>query len=63
MASNAQNEAKERYRGKLKAEGRYKQISLCFYPGDLEVYEHIAKQGNKSAYIKNLVRKDMRDGD
>nr|DAV56298.1 MAG TPA: hypothetical protein [Caudoviricetes sp.] len=63
MASNAQNEANERYRSRIKAEGRYKQISLCFYPGDLDVYEHIAKQGNKSVYIKNLVRKDMSDED
>ena len=49
--------AKARYR-----KDRTKSFTLTFYPGDMELYEFLQTQSNKSAYIKGLIAADMGGG-
>lgn len=58
MVSEAQRKATNNYRKK-----NVKQIILRFYPGerDQELYEWIKSQDNVTAYLKELVEKDMKD--
>ena len=39
-----------------------KQFALTFFPRDMELYEHLQAQPNKSAYIKALIAADMEGG-
>ena len=52
--SEAQKRANEKYRKK-----NVKQAVVRFYPAEIDVWEHLQKQENKSGYIKELIRKDM----
>jgi hypothetical protein len=36
-----------------------KQLTVIFYPADIDLYEYLQKQANKNFYVKNLIRKDM----
>lgn len=38
---------------------KMKRATVIFSPNELELYEHLCKQENKSGYIKELIRKDM----
>ena len=52
----AQARANSRYRSK-----NCKQVTVQFYPSDMELYEHVCKQGSKAGYIKRLIREDMEE--
>ena len=54
MPSDAQKKATARYRRE-----NVKQITVQFFPADMDVYEHIKSQDKIAAYIKRLVREDM----
>ena len=54
MVSEAQKRADLRYK-----KARTKQISLRFYPSEMDIWDHLGKQGNRSGYIKGLIRSDM----
>ena len=56
MQTEAGKRAKRKYREKCF------RLHLEFYPPESELYEHIKSQGNMSGYIKDLVRKDMKNG-
>ena len=51
--SEAQKNAKKKYLAKGK------RLTVDFYPTELDLFEHIEKQGAKQTYIKNLIRADM----
>lgn len=51
-------ESDKKYDIKYKSE-RTKQVGVRFFPADMELYEFIQKQPNKSGYIKDLIRADM----
>lgn len=55
MATDAQRRALNNYRKKST-----KQIVLRFYPGEEEMYDHIKSQPNATAYVKGLIRADMK---
>ena len=57
MATEAQRRATERYRRKST-----KQVIVRFYPGDMELYEHLRSQPNMAGYVKRLIREDMERG-
>lgn len=53
-ASDAQKRADAKYkREKMKSYG------LRFSPKEMDIWEHLQKQPNKSGYIKQLIRNDM----
>ena len=54
MVTEAQKRASERYRKKS-----VKQLSVRFFPADMELYEHAKAQPNTMGYIKRLIREDM----
>ena len=56
MASDAQKKAIKKYREKLN------RITIDFSPAELELWEHIQNQPKKQAYIKDLIRADMKRG-
>lgn len=49
--------AKAKYR-----KDKTKSFTLTFFPRDMELYEHLQAQPNKSAYIKALIAADMEGG-
>ena len=53
--TEAQKRAKAKY-----YDGKVKKILLEFYPKDAELYEKVQEQPNKQAYIKDLIRKDLK---
>lgn len=53
-ASEAQKRAKAKY-----AKKKTKQLSMRFFPNDMDLWEHLDNQPNKAAYIKQLIRDDM----
>lgn len=53
-ASDAQKRAKAKY-----AKEKMKQVMVIFSPNEMDLYEHLSKQANKSGYLKELIRKDM----
>ena len=55
MASEAQRKAVKKYKQKVK------RITVDFYPADDELWQHIQSQEKKQTYIKDLIRKDMRE--
>ena len=52
--SEAQNRAKAKYLAKGK------RLTINFYPTELELYEHLEKQPQKTTYIKDLIRVDIK---
>lgn len=54
MASEAQKQAKKKYREKVK------RIYVDFYPSEADLIEQIEKQPQKQTYIKNLIRADIK---
>ena len=50
-----------------KAVAKYKQkvkrITIDFYPADEAIWNHIQNQPKKQTYIKDLIRKDMTEGE
>lgn len=54
-ASDAQKAADKKYKSK-----KTKQVVIRFYPGDMDMYHHLCRQGNKMGYIKQLISDDMR---
>ena len=57
MPTEAQKKANAKYRRE-----NVKQMTLQFFPADMDVYEHIQAQDGKAAYIKRLIREDMERG-
>jgi hypothetical protein len=55
MASEAQKRAVKEYRKKTK------KLQLEFSPAEEELWQHIQSQDKKQTYIKDLIRKDMRE--
>ena len=53
--SEAQKRANARYRKKS-----VKQMALRFYPADLDLWEWLCGRTNRQAYIRGLIRADMR---
>lgn len=54
MTTEAQRRAIKKY-----TKEKSKQMNLKFYPPEMDVWEHLQKQENKSGYIKDLIREDM----
>ena len=54
---DSQRNAKKNYLAKGK------RMTIDFYPTEIELIEHIEKQPQKQTYIKNLIRKDMKNGE
>ncbi len=52
--SDAQRKANEKYR-----RSNVRQVTVRFYPDDVEVWEWLQSQPNKQGYIRELIREDM----
>lgn len=52
--SPAKKEAIKRYKKK-----NAKYLSISLFPGDQDIIDHLAKQENKSGYVKSLIRADI----
>lgn len=55
--TDAQLRAVQKYKQKVK------RITLEFHPSEAEMWEHIQSQPKKQTYIKDLIRKDMEQGE
>ena len=53
--TDAQKKAKDKY-----YKEKVKRILLEFYPSDAELLAKVQAQENKQAYIKDLIRKDLK---
>lgn len=53
--TEAQKKAKTKYYNE-----KVKRIILEFYPQDAELLKKVQEQPNKQAYIKDLIRKDLK---
>lgn len=47
-------------RAKAKYNKKVKKIAIEFYPQDAELLQKLNEQPNKQAYLKDLIRKDIR---
>lgn len=56
MPAVAQKDAHAKYRKKA-----VKQVNVPFFPKEQFIYEFIRMQDNKAGYIKNLIKRDMRE--
>lgn len=56
MASDAQKRANAKYRRE-----KMRQIVVCFYPADMDLYDWVKSQPNITAYVKGLIRADMEE--
>ena len=54
--TEAQKRANKKYREKGK------KMTIDFYPSELDLYEHVRKQEKPYAYIKELIREDIKKG-
>lgn len=54
MKSKAQKKAQAKY-----SKEKCKQFNLVFYPTDADIVKHLDGMQSKTAYIKELIRKDM----
>ncbi len=52
--TEAQKKAKAKYNSKVT------KVSIEFYPSDAELLKKVQSQENKQAYIKELIRKDLK---
>ena len=57
MISEAQKKAQEKYRSE-----KVKRFTVDFYPAEAELWEHLQSlpKGEKQAYIKNLIKNDIK---
>lgn len=55
QTSEAQLRAVQKYKQKVK------RITVDFYPTEEDLWNHIQSQDKKQTYIKDLIRKDMRE--
>ena len=53
--SEAQLKAIRKYKEKVK------RLTVDFYPSEADIYEHLQSQPKKQTYIKDLIRKDMKE--
>lgn len=54
MPTAAQKRAKQKYNEKVT------KVTIEFYPSDAGLLEKVNSQPSKQAYIKNLIKKDIR---
>lgn len=54
--TEAQRRAEARYREKVRS------FNLKFYPSHADILEHFEKQDDKAAYLRELIRRDMKEG-
>ena len=54
MPTEAQKRAKQKYNEKVT------KVTIEFYPSDAELLEKVNEQPSKQAYLKNLIKKDIR---
>lgn len=54
--TEAQKRAKKTYYDKLQV----KRVMIEFYPQDAELLKKVEEQPSKQAYIKDLIRKDLK---
>ena len=47
-------------RAKAKYNSNVTKVSIEFYPADAELLKKVQEQENKQAYIKELIRKDIK---
>lgn len=52
----SQKKANNRYRKE-----KVKRFMIDFYGTDTEIWEHLQSQDNKQGFLKELIRKDMRE--
>ena len=52
--TEAQKRAKAKYNSKVT------KVSIEFYPSDADLLKKVQEQENKQAYIKELIRKDLK---
>ena len=62
MTSESQRKAAKKYKEKYNKE-TLKRFTVDFYPAQSELWEHLRRQPNKQAYIKDLIRADMNKGE
>lgn len=55
--SDSRKKAVAKYRKKCR------QFVMTFYPSETELLEHFEGQENKTKYLKDLIRNDMRAGE
>ncbi|MDO5043884.1 MAG: hypothetical protein Q4E22_01125, partial [Coriobacteriia bacterium] len=55
---NQISDAQKRADAKYKRE-KMKSYGLRFSPKEMDIWEHLQKQANKSGFIKQLIRDDM----
>ena len=55
MATEAQKRAKEKYRKE-----KTSKVTIEFYPQETELLAKVKSQPSQQAYIKELIRKDIR---
>lgn len=53
-------EAQKRANAKYERE-KTKQKRIVFYPSELELFDWISQQPNQQGYIKELIRRDMKE--
>lgn len=56
MATEAQLKALKKYKEKVN------RFTVDFPPSEVDLWEHLNKQGKKQTYIKKLIREDMERG-
>ena len=54
--TEAQKRAKQKYYDKMKI----KKVSIELYPTDEDIIQKLQEQPSKQAYIKELIRKDLK---
>ena len=62
MATEAEKNAKRRYKQRIKEEGKLHRLYLDLYPGDSDIYEWLQDHKPVATYIKELIRNDMHNG-
>lgn len=58
LTSESQRRAVQKYKQKTPT----KKVTIEFFPGDMDLYDHLQSQGKKQTYIKSLIRADMEKG-
>ena len=59
VRSEAQKRADAKYKPRYQRE-RTKTVNLRFGPPEMDVYDYLSTLDNKSGYIKDLIRADMK---
>lgn len=54
VRTDAAKNADQKYKA-----SKTKQVVIRFYPGDIDLHEHLQAQGNKMGYIKRLIQEDI----